>query len=377
MQPIVAELTRVSGLEQHHPVPCAYLTREQVTAFLKNKMKRVATPAEIRADELTLKKFGLVPQDFKLQESTVDLLTEQAAAFYDYDRKKLFITDSTPGDSEEMVLAHELAHALADQEFNLGKFVRKARESDDGSAARLAVMEGQATWLMSEYVARKAGRSLADSPELVEAMANLGNATGQFPVYDRSPLYLRLTLVFPYTKGVLFQNAVFRRDGVKGFSEVFRNPPVSTAQILHPAMYFEGLKPAEMTLPQTNLPRAYKSLVTGSMGELDTGALLEQYLGKERAAEMAGHWRGARFELRENPKANRVVLLYAAQWDSEESARRYFAMYREVLEKKWSRIQIETADPALVRGTGDDGRFELRVSGGVVTSVEGLDPGLH
>ena len=91
--------------------------------------------------------------------------TEQAAAFYDYDKKKLFITESTATDSQEPVLAHELSHALADQNFNLAKFIRQGRQSDDGSTARLAVMEGQATWMMSEFLARRNGKSLKDSPE--------------------------------------------------------------------------------------------------------------------------------------------------------------------------------------------------------------------
>ena len=56
------------------------------------------------------------------------------------------------------MLAHELAHAIADQNYNLGKFIRQGRKSDDGSTARLAVMEGQATWLMSEFLARKMGQ---------------------------------------------------------------------------------------------------------------------------------------------------------------------------------------------------------------------------
>src|SRR5208337_5695566 len=102
---------------------------------------------------------------------TVDLLTEQAAAFYDYDRKKLFITESTPSENQEPVLAHELSHALADQSFNLAKFIHQGRSSDDGATARLAVMEGQATWLMSEFLARKNGQSLKDSPELVAMMS--------------------------------------------------------------------------------------------------------------------------------------------------------------------------------------------------------------
>ena len=78
----------------------------------------------------------------------------------------------------------------------------------------------------------------------------------------------------------------------------------------------------------------------------------------------------------ENKKTNRVVLLYASEWDSEGSARRYFEAYRQLLGKKWKQMAItsETADAAT--GAGDDGRFELRLIGSIVTSVEGLEPGL-
>ena len=374
---IVLDLTRISGMQLRHPVPCDYITKEKIKAFLDARMKDAARPEEIRAEELTLKKFGFVPQDFDLAQTTVDLLTEQAAAFYDYNRKKLFITESTPSDTQEPVLAHELSHALADQNFNLARFIRQGRKSDDGSTARLAVMEGQATWLMSEYLARKSGRSLKNSPALASTMSRLGEgAAGEFPVYDNAPLYMRLTLVFPYARGMLFQNAVCERDGQEGFGEVFRRAPVSTQQIIHPEDYFSNVKPTQPELPDAHLPRGYKSLVGGALGELDHAVLLEQFAGKQQAAEIAPHWRGCNFELRENKKAGRVVLLYAAEWDSEESAGRYFAAYREALEKKWKKMSVasETADS--VTGSGDDGRFELRRKGAIVTSVEGLGAAL-
>src|SRR5271157_4363974 len=173
---IALDLTQISGMKLRHAVPCDYITKEKINEFLNQRMKDAASPEEIRAEELTLKKFGFVPQDFDLARTTVDLLTEQAAAFYDYNKKKLFITESTPSDTQEPVLAHELSHALADQNFNLAladqnfnlaRFIRQGRKSDDGSTARLAVMEGQATWLMSEYLARKNGQSLKDLPALV------------------------------------------------------------------------------------------------------------------------------------------------------------------------------------------------------------------
>jgi hypothetical protein len=371
---IAAQLTQISGMRLRHSVPCDFITKAKINDFLNKRIKDETKPEEIRAEELTLKKFGLVPPDFNLAKTTVDLLTEQAAAFYDYDRKKLFITETTTTEPQEPVLAHELSHALADQNFNLGKFIRQGRKSDDGSTARLAVMEGQATWLMSEYLARRNGQSLKTSPDLVAAMSSVSDTGGsQYPVFDKAPLYLRLSLVFPYTKGMLFQNAVIEREGTAAFAEVFRHPPQSTQQIIHPAEYFENRKPADPSLPDPHL-KGYKGLVGGSLGELEHSILLEQYNGKEEAAALAPHWRGCNFELMENKKAARVLLLYASQWDSDDSAQRFFTSYRDLLRKKWKQMTVTSESPGLIRGEGDDGRFELRRQGAVVTSMEGLPP---
>jgi len=369
---IAKELAAISRLKLHHPVPCDFISKEKVNEFLKKRVKEVSSPEEIRAQELVLKKFGLVPPDFNLADTTIDLLTEQAAAFYDYDKKKLFITETTSPETQEPILAHELSHAIADQNFNLSRFIRQGRKSDDGSTARLAVMEGQATWLMSEYLARRLGQSLRNSPSLANTMSRLAESSGQFPVFDMAPLYLRRTLVFPYTEGMLFQNAVVSRDGDSGFEEVFRHAPESTQQVIHPQEYFEHVVPTFPALPEPHLPSGYKVLVGGSMGELDHQVLLEQFAGKPRADEIAPHWRGSLYELRENRKAERVVLLYAAEWDSEDAARRYFDAYRQALHAKWKQMEVTEDTPDRIAGVGDDGRFETRRSGAVVTSMEGL-----
>jgi hypothetical protein len=373
--PLAEQLTKISAMPLRHPVPCDYISKAKINEFLNKRIKDVAKPDDLRAEELTLKKFGLVPQDFDLAKNTIDLLTEQAAAFYDYDKKKLFITESTPSESQEPVLAHEIAHAIADQNFNLSKYIKQGRKSDDGATARQAVMEGQATWLMSELMARKMGQSLKDSPNLLATMSGASEAAdGQYPVFDQSPLYLRLTLVFPYTKGMLFQNAVYERDGQTGFADVFLKPPVSTQQILHPQKYFDGVKPTNPDVPDPHLPKGYKSLVGGSLGELEVGVMLEQYTSKARAAELAPHWRGCSFELLENKKAARVVLLYTLELDSEEAATQYFTAYREQLQKKWKQMTVTSETADAITGTGDDGRFELRRKGALVTSVEGMAP---
>src|ERR1035437_856140 len=242
---ILQDLHEITGFRIKHRVPAEIITRDKVKEFLEQRMKEASSPEEIRVEELTLKKFGLVPQDFDLAKNTVDLLTEQAAAFYDFHRKCMFITDWTPSATREPALVHELGHALADQNVNLEKFIKQGQKSDDGSLARLAVMEGQASWLMAEYLARKVGQSLATSPVLLNTMAHsIESGASEFPVFESEPLYLRETLVFPYSQGLLFQNAVYERMKQKAFGEGFRRPPVSTQQILHPDTYFSGLEPA-------------------------------------------------------------------------------------------------------------------------------------
>ncbi len=366
----LAELSQITGLRLHKPVPHQLISRDQVHQFLNDRVKE-ATPDDIRIEELTLKKFGFVPQDFDLAKTTVDLLTEQAAAFYDYHKKKLYITDWTSPDLREAALTHELAHAVADQNFNLGRFLKQASKNDDGSLARMAVMEGQATWLMSESMARRAGGSLKSSPEAAERASKAMDGGGDFPVFDSSPLYLRRTLVFPYSDGMMFQDAVFRKLGDLAFAEVFRHPPVDTQQILHPQKYFAHAEPRTPPLAKF-AARGYKLVAEGDVGELDHSILLTQYRSEREAADLAPHWTGGAYAIYENRKAHKAVLAYSSEWDDAAAARRYFEAYEQVLGKKWSRMEVRKRSAEMIAGSSEDGFFVLRLRDAVVSALEGL-----
>src|SRR5665213_2936417 len=138
---IVKTLSNITGLEEEHSVPYGRMSQTELRKFLAHRIKKTLKPKEIYVDELTLKLFGMVPQSFDLKKSTVDLLTEQAAAFYDYQEKKLFLLDVASFTSEQTTLAHELSHALADQHFDLEKFVEDNDNDDDENLAHTAVVE--------------------------------------------------------------------------------------------------------------------------------------------------------------------------------------------------------------------------------------------
>ncbi len=366
------ELTEISGLKSRKRIDYDVITRDKVTAFLQERIRESVKPEQLRAEELTLKKFGFVPPDFDLKKSTVELLTEQAAAFYDYHKKKLFITDWTSSAMQRTALVHELAHALADQNFHLERFIREAGKSDDRSLARLAVMEGQASWLTAEYLARKSGQTW-NSPEAIEAMSRATETgEGQYPIFDKTPMYLRETLVFPYTQGMLFQNALHQKLGRGAFAEIFRKPPVSTQQVLHPDKYFSGTEPVSPQLPVFNGKKGWTRLIDGNVGELDHAILIRQYAGKPRSEALAPAWRGGSYAIFQNRSEGRTVLAYASQWENADKAQDFFRAYREVLQKKWKHMETSSEAADSLAGKGDDGYFLVRLNGSTVTSLEGL-----
>lgn len=371
---ILRELSDITGFRVKRELPFEMVTREQVNKFLKDQIRRSIKPEEIQAEEITLKKFGFVPADFDLKQATIDLLTEQAAAFYDFHRKKLFISDWATENMREAALVHELAHALADENFPIQKFLDQAGDNSEESLARQTVVEGQASWLMLEFAARRIGKSLADPETAREYLSNNEKGSGdndsEYPVFNKAPLYLKETLMFPYEAGQNFQQTVFVWDGKAAFSRVFRQPPVDTAQVLHPERYFDGAKPVTPDLPRP--VRHSKAYVTGILGELDVRILLEQYVDRAAADEFGPRLMGANYRIDKTKSDGRLMLVYASRWSDEASASGYFRAYQTVLRKKWKRLDVISASDDRVAGKAEDGYFVVRREGATVLSEEGF-----
>jgi hypothetical protein len=304
--------------------------------------------------------------------STVDLLTEQAAAFYDYRRKKLFVMEGGDKASQPVLVVHELAHALADQHFDLGRFIRRGK-TDDASMARMAVMEGQATWLMMESAAQKMGLSLKTMPGMADSMSGASDEfTGQYPLLSSAPLYIRASLLFPYKAGFKFQQALVQKLGDAAFLKVFKEPPVSSQQILHPELYLSGMQPADPLVPPLANAQDYKEVVAGSVGEFDHAILIEQYASKAEAAVIAPAWRGGNMALLEHKRDKNVVMVYVSEWQDEAAARKMFDVYRTVLKGKWKNLKVDSDSKSSISGSGDDGAFHVWVQGKRLFSAEGM-----
>jgi hypothetical protein len=367
----VAQLSHFTGLKLFKRVDYAVLDRQQLARVLEERAQSELDRKEVQAEERALKKLGLIPQHYDLLRGTLDLLGEQAEAFYDYRKKKMFMVQSERP-LQPAVVVHELAHALADQHFDLHKFIKRSRNGEN-SLARMAVMEGQATWLMYEWLAAKAGQSLRSSPAIAQLMSGSSpTVTSQYPVLDKAPLYMRTSLLFPYTAGLRFQQAVIEKLGERGFAEVYRNPPLNTSEVLHPERYFARERIQEPALPSFPDEKKYRELYSGVLGELDFSILFETYSSRQDAERVAPLWRAGQFQLLEDKRSGRLVLRHASLWESPQAAQQALHLLAQSLKGKWRDCQFSREQPNLIAGQGDDGYFVAYASANAVFALEGL-----
>ena len=129
------------------PGLCAYLR----AGFRKDNPEEL-----VKGTETLYKELGLLPQDASLEQLYLEMLTSQVAGLYDDETKQMYVVskDGAVGPVEEITYAHEFTHALQDQRFDLSKVVGKDTDQSDRTMARSALVEGDATLLMSLWAQR-------------------------------------------------------------------------------------------------------------------------------------------------------------------------------------------------------------------------------
>ncbi|MDP9148298.1 MAG: hypothetical protein M3N22_11615, partial [Acidobacteriota bacterium] len=231
---VLAQMSEITGLKLLTPLKKTLRSREEIRAYVIREMDEDKKPAERYASTRSAEAFGLIPKGFDFDSFMVDLLTEQIAGLYDPKSHEFYIADWIPAADQRMVMAHELTHALEDQHFQIEAWSKAARPNDDAELAREAVLEGSAMAAMIDYLLSETGRSLKDLPDIDPAM--LVGDVGSTPSLQKAPPFLKDALLFPYFAGLTFSADFLKSSGWPGLPSVFSKAPVSTQQIMHPAL---------------------------------------------------------------------------------------------------------------------------------------------
>lgn len=317
---LLAVVSRLRELPVRAPVPMSVASRAQVLAQIEHRLATEYEQAEIAGEEQVLKRLGLLPLDLDYRRAVLALLTEQIAGFYDPRTRRLAIADWLPLTLQRPTLVHELCHALQDQHFHLLRFVRPLKDNSDRQLAQAALVEGDCTGAMLEYVLQPAGLDLGSVPGQLEQFvsAALGaSSRGGAPV----PVYLREVLTFPYLSGLRLIQRVRANQPWSAVSALFRRPPQTTEQVLH----FEKYRAHEP--PLALRPRALPALASASivrqdtLGEFQLRLYLAQGLDPTLAERAAAGWGGDRLvAYRLSAAAPLPAIVHLTVWDSEADA---------------------------------------------------------
>ncbi|MCX7046575.1 MAG: hypothetical protein NTX50_13955 [Candidatus Sumerlaeota bacterium] len=365
-------VSELRSLASRAPVVYQPLTPAQLGALVRREIEKQMPPDERRDIEFALRRLRLLSEKQSLDEIIVGLYSEQVAGLYDQDTKRLYVVTSfnLKTSLAETILAHEICHALQDQYYDLKKWPLEEHNNDDRVLAAAAVLEGDATVLMTEYALTyiKSKRWIQELPSLLVTMG-----AGQ-PQLEAAPYFLQRELIFPYVDGQTFmQKAIVENEREK----VMRSVPRSTEQILHPDKYFAAKPddPVEIDIKPLDkaAPKGWKCRFHNCMGEFGIRTFLEaSFYGKAQTASEG--WGGDRFALygpsKSDIKESAYALVWLTAWDTQQDAAEFARAMRSVAAQRLMETEAVKERDGLWVFKTQNGVALLRQSGLSVVYVD-------
>ena len=174
------------------------------------------------------------------------------------------------------------------------------------------------------------------------------------------PEFWRAQATFPYREGSQFGSWAYAAQGWQGVNALYENPPVTTAQVLHPEKYFIRWQPPLRFFPAALLRRDdNRSIAEQSLGEFSVRTLLGLTASADTAAETAAQWRGDQlFSFQTN---DGIETFWFSAWENENAAKAFLRAYAQVLERRWGIHfdDVRQAKDATVIANDRDGRAWL------------------
>lgn len=371
-----------TGMPKHAAVKRRMVGKADVEKYVQGNLAKEEYAQRFVQEEMSLKKLGFLPREFNLKEFLVKSTGQEIAGYYDNQTKTISLLNWVPADRQEPILAHELTHALQDQNYDLTKWMKGTQKAhgdadDESAVARKAVVEGQAMVVYIDYVLRLVGRTLQNTPDLLYSLEDQAvKAVPDSQLMHDSPMVMREAGVFAYKEGMIFEGELLHKGGKQmAFAGAFVRPPKTSHEILHPDIYINGEKLPALHIPDMKkvLNDQYDVYDTGSIGELDVRALLKQYNERKIADDLSSAWQGGTYAIyRRKSEAGTttsvstadLALLYVSRWTSSQAAERFAKFYAGAVPQRYHSANVETV--AACAGSG------CPVSSAQITTEEGL-----
>jgi len=108
-----------TGYPRRTAVKKQIVGQADIEKFSKDRLARADFSQRFARSEVTMKKFGLLTRDFNLREFLVKANGQSIAGLYDDESKTISLLNTVSMEKQGPILAHELTHALQDQNYDL------------------------------------------------------------------------------------------------------------------------------------------------------------------------------------------------------------------------------------------------------------------
>jgi hypothetical protein len=349
MDQIQQQVSQITGLQAHEPITRVLITPAQLAQRVASDFAKQNDPKEILTNEIELIAWGLIKPDFDFNNYMERLQIEEIAGFYDDKTKDMFVVSGEGfGGYEKFTYAHEYTHALQDQNFDIEHGLnyndQSCKKDTERCAAVQALLEGDA--VLSQYNWLSSYATAQDKQDILKYASSLN-----LPLYDQAPDFLKQDFNFPYQQGLDFVQYLYGKGGWSAIDQAFKNPPVSTSQILHPELY-PNQKPITVTLPDLGptLGPDWSEMEQNTLGEWYTYLILahgidaKTRLDDNTAKTAAQGWAGDTYATYYNEQTKSTVIVLETTWDSAADTQQFVSAFQQYADDRFGNPTVHQAD---------------------------------
>ena len=323
---IAVRVSAIRGLAFKTPVKASWVVRSHLTALedsLANALDTSSgTTPNNTADALAAMGFA---DSSSYVEGYGSFYSSEVAAFYVRGTNHLWVvTDQDTSSELTSTIAHELVHALQDQ--NYGLAFSDSAEIDAYSAYEF-IVEGDAEYMADMWRTGDTSLSGIDAKssdlfyDLPTLTGLLKNCCSEYPQVVSVPGYI------PYFWGPAFVHALRKRGGWSEVNGFLAKRPTNSSEGLHPLLGIarQGFLDWDRNVPFAAMS-GWKDIGSGRFGELYLATQLYTWGASTVASQPALGWFGDRFWIWKKDSGYAVAGRTA--WTDSASAGTFLATWK-------------------------------------------------